>query len=175
MQRRGIHYELAKRAVRCLQRAEFPIRTKAERTLEHSMVSALQANDHIRPHLLTQLSDDPVEKVTHAKVLGFKHRPDATIGNDGTALELKMVATGQPLREALGQAIAYRMAYRFVVLVLIDKTPGKRMVKLASDSNSPGNKLLKAMAKEMGIFTVVAPRRNDKAKGRHEYDHVAFL
>lgn len=175
MKRMGIHYQLARRAVECLRTVEFPPKTPKENTLEHTMVSSLLAVPDIRPHLLTQLDEDPIEKVTHSEVLGFRHRPDATIGRDGTALELKMVRTGQPLREAIGQAIAYRVAYRFVVLVLTDRTPKRRMVSLAGDSNSPGHKLLSALAKDMGIFTIVAPRRGENSKSRPSYDNVVFV
>lgn len=67
MKRRGVHYELALRAVECLRQVPFPPRTKKENTLEHTMVSSLLSVPEIRPHLLTQLEDDPVEKVTHSQ------------------------------------------------------------------------------------------------------------
>lgn len=174
MKRRGVHYDLARRAVECLRTTAFPAKTQKERVLEHTMVSSLMSVPAIRPHLITQLDDDPVDKVTHSEVLGFRHRPDATIGRDGTALELKMVRTGQPLREAIGQAIAYRVAYRFVVLVLIDRTPHRRMLELAADESMPGYELLTALAREMGIFTIVAPRADGRSRERHAYDNIVF-
>lgn len=53
-----------------------------------------------------------MEKITKASLFGFIHRPDVSIGIDGTAIEIKVISTGQSVRDILGQAIAYRMHYR---------------------------------------------------------------
>ena len=86
--RRGVHFDLVLQALEILRRTSFHAKTRNERELEHTMVTALSSNEELRPHILTQLHQDPVEKVAPADLLGFQHRPDAAIGRDGTALEL---------------------------------------------------------------------------------------
>jgi transposase len=143
--------------------------------LEHTMVSSLQMVPEIKRHLITQLQDDRIDKVTSSQLLGFRHRPDAAIGRNGTAIELKMVGTGQPLREAIGQAMAYRVGYRFVVLCLVDRTPERRLVNISADAADAGAHFLQALADEMGIFTVIAPRAQPGRGMRHCFDNVVFL
>ncbi len=69
---------------------------------------------------------------------------------------------GQPLRELLGQAIAYRMHYRFVVLVLVDVTPARDIVELCKDKNSQEHALLSGLAGQLNIFSVVGPKAQNE-------------
>lgn len=95
-------------------------------------------------------------------MFGFSHRPDASIGNDGTAIEIKVIAGGQGARDILGQAIAYRMQYRFVILVLVDQTDDARIVALCRDKESNECSLFLGMAEKMNVFTIVGPLAKSK-------------
>ena len=90
-------------------------------------------------------------------MFGFSHRPDVSIGIDGTAIEIKVISTGQSVRDILGQAIAYRMHYRFVILVLVDQTEDRKVVELCRSRESQEYSLLSGLSETMNIFTVVGP------------------
>ena len=48
----------------------------------------LESSPRLAKHLITQVGDEEVDKVSQAQVFGFKHRPDTAIGTDGTAIEM---------------------------------------------------------------------------------------
>ena len=166
--RSGVHFELAKTAVRRLKKANLLLKGKTEKHFEHAVVAFLEGSSRLRQNLITQVGKEEVEKISQAALFGFKHRPDTTIGNDGTAIELKVVTTSTSVRVLLGQALAYRMAYRFVILVLVDNTPGRQVVKLCRDKKSQEYALLTGLAEEFNIFTVVGPGERGK-------DNLSFL
>ena len=116
----------------------------------------------IRKNLITQVGADEVEKIAKAKLFGFSHWPDLSIGIDGTAIEIKAIAGGQATRDILGQSIAYRMQYRFVILVLVDTTADRRLVELCKDKKSDEYSLLSGMANSMNVFSVVGPLARSK-------------
>lgn len=155
--RRGQHYELAKFAVGKLKRVNVLLKGKSERNYEYTIISHLQASPKLRKNLITQIGDGEVEKITPGVLFGFSHRPDVSIGNDGTAIEIKVVKSGHSVRDILGQAIAYRMHYRFVILVLIDRTPDRNIVELCKGNDRSECSLLSGLAKSMNVFTVVGP------------------
>jgi len=173
MRRRGEHWRLVQETVETLRRTEFFPKTRREQGLENAMVTALKNNPVIADHITTQLRNDPIDKVAHAKLLGMRHRPDAAIGQDGTAIELKAVSYPRHFREALGQAIAYRVKYRFVIMCLVDRTTKMRLVEYASDPNRPGNHLFTGLARDYGIFTIIAPRREQGRK--RGFNNLTFI
>ena len=160
--KKGVHYDLVKFAVGKLRNVNLLVKGKSELHYEHTVISHLQASPKLRRNLITQIGQEEVEKITQAHLFGFKHRPDTTIGKDGTAIEIKLVGGGQPLRELLGQAIAYRMHYRFVVLVLVDVTPARDIVELCKDKNSQEHALLSGLAGQLNIFSVVGPKAQNE-------------
>ena len=160
--RRGQHYDLAITSVKQLKSANLALKGKNEREYEHAIISHLQSKPKIRNNLITQVGTDEVDKITQAKLFGFSHRPDASIGIDGTAIEIKVISGGQATRDILGQAIAYRMQYRFVILVLIDTTEDHRLVTLCNDKNSSEYSLFTEMAELMNVFTIVGPISQSK-------------
>jgi hypothetical protein len=160
--RRGQHYDLATFAVKKLKSANLALKGKNEREFEQAIVGHLQSSQKIRTNLITQVGTDEVDKITQAKLFGFAHRPDASIGLDGTAIEIKVIAGGQATRDILGQAIAYRMQYRFVILVLVDATEDRRLVSLCSDKNSNEYSLFTGMAASMNVYTIVGPMGQSK-------------
>ena len=164
--RRGTHYELAVFAARKIQKLNFALKAKSEAEYEVALTQSLNSSRKLKDYLITQKESEPVEKITPADVFGFRHRPDLTIGNDGTAIELKVIHNGQAIREALGQALCYRTWYRFVILVLLDLTKDKIMVNRCRDKTSNAYKLLQGLT-DMNIFTIVGPAGHGK--------NIAFL
>ena len=158
----GVHFHLATLAVKRLKNANLLLKGKTERHFEHTVVASLEGSHKLRKNLITQVGDEDVEKISQAALFGFKHRPDTTIGNDGTAIELKVATTSTSVRVLLGQALAYRMAYRFVILVLVDQTPDRQVVTLCQDKHSQEYALLTGLAEEFNIFTVVGPVERGK-------------
>ena len=155
--KRGQHFELALFALKKLKSANLALKGKSEREYEQAIVGNLQSSPKLRKNLITQVDSDEVTKITQAQLFGFAHRPDASIGNDGTAIEIKVISGGHATRDILGQAIAYRMQYRFVIIVLVDQTEDRRLVALCSDKKSDEFSLFAGMAESMNVFTVVGP------------------
>jgi hypothetical protein len=160
--KRGIHYELAKFAANKLRSANLLVKGKTERHFEHTIVSHLQASTKLRNNLITQIGEEEVDKISQANLFGFHHRPDTTIGKDGTAIEIKAISSSQSIRDVLGQAVAYRMHYRFVILVLVDQTTDRQVVELCRDKRSQEYSLLRGLSESLNIFTVVGPLDQSK-------------
>lgn len=161
--RHGIHFDLAREACTLLQTGNLLKKGRNEREFEQAIVSVLESSPALAKNLITQVGDDEVEKVSQAHLFGFKHRPDTAIGLDGTAIEIKAVTRGFSVRDLIGQGFAYRVHYRFVILVLVDQTPDRQVVQLCADPDSAEANLLRGLSEELGIFAVVGPEQ----KGRN--------
>lgn len=144
-------------ALRKMKTVNLLVKGKTEKHFEFAIVSALQQSPRLRKNLIDNVGADEVEKMTRASLFGFGHWPDGSIGNDGTAIEIKVIQGGPGVRDILGQAIAYRMHYRFVILVLVDQTRDRKIVELCDDKESQEHSLLMGLAESMNIFTVVGP------------------
>lgn len=153
----GQHYELAMFALKKASKLNLLLKRQTEKHFEYTIVSHLQSSPRLRKNLITQIGMDEVQKMTKASLFGFSHWPDVSIGNSGTAIEIKVVQGGPGVRDILGQAIAYRMHYRFVILVLIDQTEEGRIVASCRAKGSQECRLLSGLASEMNIFTIVGP------------------
>lgn len=154
----GTHYDLALFAARKLKKANILLKGKSERSYEHTIIAHLQSSPKLRKNLITQIGEEEVDKIANANLFGFNHRPDTTIGNDGTAIEIKVVKSASAIRDILGQGIVYRMHYRFVILVFVDNTPDRQIVKMCSDKYSQEYSLLHGLAKTHHIYSVVGPK-----------------
>jgi hypothetical protein len=175
--KKGLHYGLVKHAIVKLKTANLLVKGKSKNGFEIGIISHLEASPRLREKITTQIGINGEERISNANLFGFKHWPDASIGytekgNDvedkgGTAIEIKVVSTGQDVNDILGQALAYRMYYRFVILVIVDQTEDKKVVELCQTKNSREYDLLSALGDAMNIFTVVGP------VGRSE--NIAFL
>ena len=155
--KRGQHFDLAKLAIKKLKSANLALKWKSEREFEQAVISYLQSSPTIRKNLITQVGTDEVEKITQANLFGFSHRPDASIGKDGTAIEIKVISGGQSTRDILGQSIAYRMQYRFVIIVLIDESEDRQIVELCKDKESKEFSLFTGLAETMNVFSIIGP------------------
>lgn len=160
--KRGQHYDLAMFSAYKLKSVNLLVKGQSERHFEMTVVSHLQASPRLRKNLITQIGVDEVQKITQASFFGFSHRPDISIGNDGTAIEIKVITSGQSVRDVLGQALAYRMHYRFVVLVLIDQTEERQIVNTCRVKGSSERALLCELADTMNVFTIIGPLRQSR-------------
>ena len=158
----GQHYDLAMFALQKASRVNLLLKGQTEKHFEYTIVSHLQSSRRLRKNLITQIGIDEVQKMTKATLFGFSHWPDVSIGNSGTAIEIKVVQGGPGVRDILGQAIAYRMHYRFVILVLIDQTEEGKIVELCRDKDSQEYQLLSGLANNLSIFTIVGPAGQSK-------------
>ena len=155
--KRGQHFDLAQLAIKKLKSTNLALKGKSEREFEQAVISHLQSSPTIRKNLITQVGTDEVDKITQANLFGFSHRPDASIGKDGTAIEIKVISGGQSTRDILGQAIAYRMQYRFVIIVWVDGSDGRHIVELCKDKNSKEFSLFAGLAETMNVFSIIGP------------------
>jgi hypothetical protein len=160
--KKGQHYDLAMFALKKASKSNLLLKGQTEKHFEHTIVAQLQSSPRMRKNLITQIGVDEVQKMTKASLFGFSHWPDVSIGNSGTAIEIKVVAGGPGIRDILGQAIAYRMHYRFVILVLIDQTEDGKIVELCQNKESQEYQLLSGLASALNIFTIVGPRGQSK-------------
>lgn len=157
----GIHYELALKAAERVMKANFNFSARDEREFENRLVASLEASRLLKPNLITQVNRDQVETINQTDLFGFKHRPDITIGNDGTAIELKVINKSQSIRDMLGQGICYRFDYRFTILVFVSPSPNADIINLCSNKSSSESKLLQSLATNYNIFSIVGPKSNN--------------
>jgi len=155
--RKGAHYDLAMEAAKHIKKINFLIKHRDEKDVEHHIVSSLETYRNLKPHLITQLNKEQPVIMTRAELFGFRHSPDVAIGDDGTAIELKLIKSSQSVREMLGQAMCYRMNYRFVILIFVSPASSCSFIDLCSEKRSNERKLLNALAADFGIFSVVGP------------------
>jgi hypothetical protein len=155
--KRGQHFDLVDLAIKKLRSANLALKGKSEHGFEQAIISHLQSSRIIRNNLITQVGTDEVEKITQANLFGFFHRPDASIGKDGTAIEIKVILGGQSARDILGQSIAYRMQYRFVIIVLVDGSKDRHIVELCKDKKSKEFSLFTGLAETMNVFSIIGP------------------
>jgi hypothetical protein len=160
--KKGQHYDLAMFALKKACKVNLLLKGQTEKHFEYTIVSHLQSSPRMRKNLITQIGVDEVQKMTKASLFGFSHWPDVSIGNSGTAIEIKVVAGGPGIRDILGQAIAYRMHYRFVILVLIDQTEDSKIVELCQNKENQEYQLLSGLASALNIFTIVGPLGQSK-------------
>jgi len=155
--KRGQHFDLVKLAIRKLKSANLALKGKSEREFEQAVIGHLQSSPKIRKNLITQVGTDEVDKITPANLFGFAHRPDGSIGKDGTAIEIKVISGGQSTRDILGQSIAYRMQYRFAIIVLVDGSEDRRLVELCKNKKSTEFSLFRGLAETMNVFSIIGP------------------
>lgn len=152
----GMHYDLAIEAVNCIRRGKFFLKGKKERDYENNLVAVLESSKKLKNNIIVKIYENQPETVTPSKLFGFKNYPDITIGNDGTAIELKVIRNSQSIRELLGQAICYRMNYRFAILVIVSPEYPE-IFSLCSDRKTHEYRFLKSLANEYNVFSVVGP------------------
>ena len=160
--RHGIHYDLALETLNMLEKVNVKLKNHTEKHFEHSVVSFLESNKNLKENLITQIGEEEVDKIEHSKLFGFRHRPDITIGNDGTAIEIKLINGSQDVRDILGQGLVYRMYYRFVIIFMIDNTSDKRIVEKCENNECQESELLNGLCDNFNVFTVIGPKKRSE-------------
>lgn len=161
--KRGQYYELTLEAIKVANAIDFDVKGRDERDYEHILASQLHQSKTLQPNLITQVNRDQINTITPVDFFGYRHRPDIAIGQDCTAIEVKVMHNSQSLRDMLGQGICYRMQYRFVILVFVLPKMSNELITSCEneiDSNGePNNEhnLLRTMADDLNIFSVIGP------------------
>ena len=160
--KKGDHFELALRAIHQIKNADLLKKADDEWTYANILVTALQASRKLKPHINDQTSKDQEQRLIKVPAFSFDHIPDITIDNDGTAIEIKLIKGWNDLRDCLGQALVYRFAYRFAIMVLIDLTEQRAFVETLRRKDSSEAKLLRDMCDNLNIMTIVGPLGKSK-------------
>ena len=83
------------------------------------------------------------------------HRPDMSIGRNGTAIELKAADHGNKVKLAISQALFYRIGYRFVIVLLVDITDqGDIYAGLRGHGNTPEVQFIGDLEEHLNIFVI---------------------
>ncbi len=83
------------------------------------------------------------------------HRPDMSIGSDGTAIEVKAADHGNKVKQAISQALFYRIGYRFVIVLLVDTTDhGDIYAGLRGHGNTPEVQFVDDLEEHLNIFVI---------------------
>jgi hypothetical protein len=147
--RTGYYWESLQKSLELISRVSLDINAEDERKFEDRLSGALQPN-------FKDFIDQRNNKQVMTRITAFNHdhRPDMSISDDGVAMEVKVLRSGSSVREALGQALIYRLGYRFVIIIWVDATKDKEYKTAISKTGSVESGLIAEM-QEMNIFCVV--------------------
>ncbi len=83
------------------------------------------------------------------------HRPDMSIGRDGTAIEVKAADHGNKVKQAISQALFYRIGYRFAIVLLVDTTDqGDIYAGLREHGNTREVQFIDDLEEHLNIFVI---------------------
>jgi hypothetical protein len=83
------------------------------------------------------------------------HRPDMSIGRDGTAIEVKAANHGNKVKQAISQALFYRTGYRFVIVLLVDISDrGDIYAGMRGHGNTQEVQFVGDLEEHMNIFMI---------------------
>lgn len=148
--RTGIHWKNLQKAIRIIKRMPLDIRGDSERKFEDRISGAYTLT--FKSAFIDQRNLQQV--MTRVSLFDHDHRPDMSIETSGVAIEVKVIKSGQSFREAIGQSLIYRLGYRFVLIIWIDKSKKKTYKTLVEDKKSNENKFLKQL-EENNIYCIV--------------------
>jgi hypothetical protein len=152
--RKGFYWEDCEHAIMALSRLELTDADRTEKQCE-SQVAALL--DTMRFPGGERFIDQRniFEVVSRVTLFGSDHRPDMSIGKDGTAIEVKVVDHGNKVKQAISQALFYRLGYRFVIVVLVDITDDCEIyARLREQGNTSEVQLVDDLEEQMNIFII---------------------
>lgn len=156
-------------------RTKFNISGKSERDFELLFTTTLSAHDKIGRKLISQFDNET--KVQSVYCFGKKHRPDLAIGDDGIAIEIKYInGSLDGVRDAIGQAIFYRLRYRFVVVLLVVAEKNQETyLKLVNGEEKDLSDIFKHLSDELNIFTYVVPAFTLKNNIKKVFESNSFI
>ena len=132
-QRRGAYWEDCQRAIKVIKNMNLQKSDEYERLFEGRISQVLDGMSFNDKFIDQRSTQDVLTRVT---LFGKDHRPDMSVGDDGTAIEVKLVFDGNKVKEALSQAIFYRVHYRFVIVILVDITEDGVITMLINDQET---------------------------------------
>ena len=95
---------------------------------------------------------DPAGEVA---LFSSDHRPDMSIGRDGTAIEVKAADHGSKVKQAISQGLFYRIGYRFVIILLVDITDqGDIYAALREQGNTREVQFVDDLEEHLNIFLI---------------------
>jgi hypothetical protein len=157
--RQGKYYDALKKVLKVINTANLQISGKAERNYEDRIAALLESSygEAVNPDLDLEFVDQRSEQkvLTRVTLFNCDHRPDMSIGKSGIALEVKRVSHGSAIREAIGQSFVYRRGYRFVVVILIDKSGKEKQIKKLFEDKGKAEFALAKFLQEKGIYVLV--------------------
>jgi hypothetical protein len=156
--RRGQVWEDVKMLDTIIKNSRFNLTGKSERDFELLFSERVRANsDRINGKIISQVDKETVVRSVYC--FGKKHRPDLTINEDGTAVEIKYLnGSLDGLKQAIGQSIFYRVRYRFVInLFVVDEKHKDVYVKAANDEEKDLEEILRDLSTDMNIFSYIVP------------------
>lgn len=152
--RRGLHWEDCEQAIMALTRLELNETDRTEQQCERRVAALLDSMRFSGGERLVDQADIH-QVVSRITLFGSDHRPDMSIGKDGTAVEVKVADHGNKVKQAIGQAIFYRLGYRFVIVVLVDRTTGCEIyARLREQGNTKEVRMLDELEQKMNIFII---------------------
>lgn len=156
--RRGKLWEDTLALEEIIRECDFNASGKGEREFEIQTAERLKGNqNNLHNTVVSQYHNDG--QVTSAYFFGKKHRPDLSLAENGTAIELKFVDTNlNSVKHAIGQALIYRLYYKFAVLIFVISSEHKELYEkayLGHESHFDG--LLENLENEMNVFTILKP------------------
>lgn len=148
--RTGKYWKNCQKCIRTIKNIPLDVSGHDERKFEDRISGGLALR--FKDSFIDQRNEQQV--MTRVSLFDHDHRPDMSIDTDGVAIEVKMIKTGSSFREAIAQALIYRLGYRFVIIIWIDKTKNKTYKELLSDKKTIEYKFLRELEAN-NIFCVV--------------------
>lgn len=146
-----------------IKKHHFNITGKSEREFENSLSSViLSKKDDFAGAPSTQM--DQSAKVPPVYFFGKKHRPDIAFEYDrdetgGIAIEIKFINTDlNGIKQAIGQAMVYRIKYNFSFIVLILSKENKDLYNdIILGKEKDLEDIINSLSIEMNIFCYIMP------------------
>lgn len=153
---RGRYWDDCQKALDVIQDITFGRTASSEQDAENYLAAKLDDQEFNEPYIDQRRDKDTMTKTT---LFGSTHRPDMSVGPDGTAVEVKLISdnhsTGTQIRKAYGQSLMYRQTYRFVIVVLFDYTDLQKVDKLVNKENGSNENQFMVDLESLNIFTEV--------------------
>ena len=155
-ERQGSIWEDTLRLGELIAQADLAAAGSHQRAFEHALTRDLRARAQEFHHpLVNPLQGD--HQVPVPRVLGEDRRPTLSLDSDGTAIEVRFIDHNpEAVKTAVGQAMVYRLHYRFVILVFVLSATQQEAFEEASGSDSENglSHLMGHLADQLGIFGI---------------------
>ncbi|UCH61911.1 MAG: hypothetical protein JSU77_08855 [Fidelibacterota bacterium] len=143
---------------------EYTIKALSRLDLTRTEMTEKEFEDRVARFLGEQLFPGGEKFIDHRKYhdaasatafFSSDHRPDMSIGKDGTAIEVKAADHGNKVKQAISQALFYRIGYRFVIVLLVDITDqGDIYASLREHGNTREVRFVDDLEEYMNIFVI---------------------